>query len=260
VAVPFDLKAFQLVNSLGGRSWLLDSLISLSSANDLIKSAPVGACFCAAWYFGRNSQETTRARRALLIGLVAAFLALTTTTILSHTWFVPRPYLRTHDVYTLQDDHLQPVPKIEFRQPLDNRAVTRAKEASRGNVPPDDFGSLPSDHAGFFFGLSLAIVFASRRIGLMALAWTLLIILPGKVIPGMHTPGEIGLGCLIAAAWLAACHLLARTRLRWFEVQLVSWSQRHSAWGAAMLFLVVFEISSKLDHVKSLLEAVGKHV
>ena len=251
---------FRAFNSLAGRSWVIDSFVALTTANDLIKSAPVGACFFAAWYGGTTLSATLAARRTLLVTLVAAFLTLGTTTALSHAVLSPRPYLRAHKIYQLRDRQLEALPRVAFRVPLDNRARQRELAFQTGDIPPTDLASFPSDHAGFFGCLALGTFLASRRIGGIALAWTFLVILSGKVIPGMHMPFEVAAGCLIAVAWLITCCYVTQTRLERISTQLTTWTTQHAALAAALLFLAIFEVASTLDHVTALLTPVVKHV
>jgi undecaprenyl-diphosphatase len=123
----------------------------------------------------------------------------------------------------------------------------------RGEIEENDLGSFPSDHAGFFVALALGIFLACRRAGSVALVWTLFAILLSRIVTGMHSPldivagGAIGAGMLLAAQWLAARRWATRV------VEPVSvWTMRHAAVASALLFLVAFEATSALVHVREL--------
>lgn len=255
-----NLWLFQFLNSLAGHSWWVDSVISLTLANDLLKSALIGACFFGAWYAGKNTDETRTCRRKLLVSLVSAALTLTTTTLISHRVLYPRPYLQAHKVYELKQNQLREMPKLAFHQPLDNRSMERERALQCGNVPPTDLGSFPSDHAGFFVCLSLGIWTASRRFGSIALAWTFLVILLAKLVNGLHMPIEIAVGCLIAALWLYFCEYFSRIVGDRHLNRVVNWTTQYPSLTSAALFIAVFEIASSMDHVKALLSAVGKQI
>jgi membrane-associated phospholipid phosphatase len=262
--MSFDLTAidhflFQGMNGLAGRWWLLDSLVSVSVANDLIKGGVLGACFFAAWYGGQTPEATQRARKTLLVSLITCVFALATTKLISHVVMLPRPYVLSQAVYELREGDLVPYSHLDYRVPLDGRSQTRFASLRGGDIPAGDWGTFPSDHAGFFVVLSLGISLASRRIGLIALVWTFFVILGGKIMTGLHTPLDVAAGAAIAAVWLGMIWAVAQTRLGKPLDWMSQWTARHAALSSAVLFLVVFEISSTLDHVQELLSAVGKH-
>ena len=53
---------YALLNGLAGRSWLLDTLITLPLDNNLVKAGPIGACFVYAWWSSRDEAEMAAAR------------------------------------------------------------------------------------------------------------------------------------------------------------------------------------------------------
>src|SRR5437016_13857490 len=81
-----------------------------------------------------------------------------------------------------------------------------------GDVQTNDLGSFPSDHAGFFIAISLGIWLASRRLGWIALGWTVSVILMGKMISGQHTPLDIAAGAAVAVAEVSIIQFAARWR------------------------------------------------
>jgi len=130
-------------------------------------------------------------------------------------------------------------------------------------VETNDLGSFPSDHAGFFLAISLGIWLASRRLGLIALGWTLFVILAGKMIGAQHTPLDIAAGAAVAIAELAIIQYALRKRLSGWLDKLTGLTLRYSALSSAIIFAVVFEVSSTLVHVRAflgLLAAMRHHV
>src|SRR5947209_14117501 len=83
-----------LVNSVAGRSWLFDNVVAFFQDNDLAKAGLIGCCFLAAWYGGKSSNGTNARRRILITTLIAAVFVITTTKVLSHTIFLPRPEIQ----------------------------------------------------------------------------------------------------------------------------------------------------------------------
>jgi membrane-associated phospholipid phosphatase len=244
---------------------LFDQLISLPKRSHFIKAVVIGSCFFAAWYSKDTPTETQTARKILLTALIASALVLATTKTLSHSVLAPRPYILSQKVYHLEGDGLVEYKRIEFRVPLDDSGQQRYRALLNGDIKASDFGSFPSDHAGFFITISLGIWLASRGIGLIALAWTLFCILASKVITGMHTPIDTAAGAAIAIAGLALCRFLIHTRLGRILDRAALWTMKHGAFSSALLFAVMFEVSSTLETVQTvfipalrLLIAVGR--
>jgi membrane-associated phospholipid phosphatase len=250
------------INSIAGRSWLFDNLVSFLLENDLAKAGVIGCCFLAAWYGGKGEATTAR-RKILLTTLVAAVCVITTTKVISKTVFLPRPEIQSRKIFRLDGDQLVEMKRTNVRIPLDDASQKDYRALLSGDVETNDLGSFPSDHAGFFLVISLGIWLASRRLGWLALGWTVFVILAAKMISAQHTPLDIAAGALVAVIELAVFrYAFAR---KWFDGMLDKISQltlRHSAFSSALIFAVAFEMSSTMVHVREflgLLAAVKRH-
>jgi undecaprenyl-diphosphatase len=242
-------------NSLAGRSWLFDSLVSLPLENDLVKAALVGACFYAAWHEHENPVQATATRKLLLVALCAAALTITTTKILSHTVLLPRPLVQTQQLYYLEEGRLVANAPAAIRLPLDKESRQAQRNLLNGDVDINDLGSFPSDHAGLFFSLAFGIWLASRRYGRWALAWVVLVVIQAKLISGQHTMLDALGGIATGAAVVLACRWTAR--LAWPDrilTRLVELAEKHRALSSAMLFVIVFEVANTLTHIRHLLK------
>ena len=251
------------VNGMAGRSWFFDSLVGLSQENDLVKAGIIGCCFFAAWYSGKTTHETRARRKILLTTLIAAVCVLGTTKALSHTIFLPRPAIESQKIYHLSGDSLVEMKRSNVRIPLDETSQKDHRELLNGDVQTNDLGSFPSDHAGFFLVISLGIWLVSRRIGLVAIGWTVFVILAGKLIQGAHAPIDIVAGGAVAITELSILRFAAQSRLGRILDRVTLWSIKYGALSSAILFAVVFEISSTLIHVRQflgLLAAVRRHI
>jgi membrane-associated phospholipid phosphatase len=251
------------VNGMAGRSWFFDSLVGLSQENDLVKAGIIGCCFFAAWYSGKTTHETRARRKILLTTLIAAVCVLGTTKALSHTIFLPRPAIESQKIYHLSGDSLIEMKRSNVRIPLDETSQKDHRELLNGDVQTNDLGSFPSDHAGFFLVISLGIWLVSRRIGLVAIGWTVFVILAGKLIQGAHAPIDILAGGAVAITELSILRFAAQSRLGKILDQVTLWSIKYGALSSAILFAAVFEISSTLIHVRQflgLLAAVRRHI
>jgi membrane-associated phospholipid phosphatase len=217
------------INGLAGRSWLFDSVVAFFQDNDLAKAGLIGCCFLAAWYGGKSGEGTNARRRILIASLIAAVCVITTTKILSHSIFLPRPEIQSQKIYRLEGDQLVEMKRMPVRIPLDDSSQKDYRALLSGDIDTSDLGSFPSDHAGFFIVISLGIWLASRRLGYLALAWTFFVVLAGKMIGAHHTPLDIAAGATVAVAELALIQYVTRRFFsRWLD-KLAALSLRYIA-------------------------------
>jgi membrane-associated phospholipid phosphatase len=251
------------INGLAGRSWLFDSVVAFFQDNDLAKAGLIGCCFLAAWYGGKSSDGTNQRRRILIASLIAAVCVITTTKILSHTIFLPRPEIQSQKIYRLEGDQLVEMKRMPVRIPLDDTSQKDYRALLSGDIETSDLGSFPSDHAGFFIVISLGIWLASRRLGWLALGWTFFVVLAGKMIGAQHTPLDIAAGAAVAVAELALVQYATRKYFsRWLD-KITALTLRYSALSSALIFVVAFEVSSTMIHIRaflSLVAAMKRHV
>lgn len=251
------------INGLAGRSWLFDSVVAFFQDNDLAKAGVVGCCFLAAWYGGKSAAGTNQRRKILIGTLIAAVFVITTTKVLSKTIFLPRPQIQSQKIYRLEGDQLVEMKRMPVRTLLDETSQKDHRALLSGDVEDNDLGSFPSDHAGFFLAISLGIWLASRRLGWIALGWTIFVILAGKMISAQHTPMDIMAGATVAVAELAIIQYVAGKRFSGWLDKLSGLTLRYSALSSAIIFLVAFEVSSTMVHIRAflgLLAAMRRHV
>ena len=142
---------------------------------------------------------------------------------------------------------------MPVRTMLDEESQKDHRALLSGDIDSNDLGSFPSDHAGFFIAISLGILLASRRIGLLALGWSIFVILGGKLISGQHTPLDIAAGATVAIAELALIQYVVRRSFRSWLDKLTGLTLRYSALSSAIIFLVAFEVSSTMIHIRAFL-------
>jgi membrane-associated phospholipid phosphatase len=241
------------INNLAGRSWLFDSIVAFFLDNDLAKAGLIGGCFLAAWYGGKSIESTSARRKILITTLAAAVCVITTTKVLSKTIFLPRPEIQTQKIYRLEGDQLVQMKRMPVRTMLDDESQKDHRALLSGDIDSNDLGSFPSDHAGFFIAISLGIFLASRRLGLLALGWSILVILGGKLISGQHTPLDIAAGATVAIAELSFIQFVVRKGFRGWLDKLTGLTLRYSALSSAIVFLIAFEMSSTMIHIRAFL-------
>jgi hypothetical protein len=257
----FDIDRWlgQAFNAAAGRSSLLDTLFALPMRNELIKTAPLLACFVVAWFAGSAELKLSR-RRVLLTTLLAALAATGVSRLISESNALPRPYAFAHRVYRLDEGELVEQPPRGLRTPLDNTSVERARRLEAADIPPNDFGSFPSDHASLYFTLALGVAIAWPRCGSVAILWTLLAILLPKLWTGLHSPFDVAGGMLLGSTVLTTMILVQRRSLAGRSQQLANWTVRYEGLAAALLFILLFEVSATFDHVSELARGVARRI
>jgi membrane-associated phospholipid phosphatase len=252
-----------LINSVAGRSWLFDTIVAFFLENDLAKAGVIGGCFLAAWYGGKSTNSTNARRKILIATLAAALCVITTTKLLSKTIFLPRPEIQSQKIYRLEGDQLVAMKRMPVRIMLDENSQKDYRALLSGEIETNDLGSFPSDHAGLFIAISLGIWLASRRLGLLALGWTVFVILAAKIISGQHTPLDIAAGAAVAVGELAIIQFVVRKKFSSWLDKLTGLTLRYSALSSAIVFLMIFEVSSTMIHIRAflgLLVAMRRHL
>ena len=245
------------LNGLSGRSALLDWLVALAIDNNLVKAGPVAAAFFFAWHAGSDGTRA-RARRVLIAPLVSLLFVLVTTKTLADSIFLPRPFVHSQQLYHLEGERLVESARIAYRQPGAGFSHGRFERLREGEIDGNDLNSFPSDHAGFYFALALGILLANRAAGILAIAWTLIVICGSRIVTGTHSVADIAAGLAVGGSILLAVQLAAtRWIARPFDAT-ARWTMRREALSSAGLFLVLFEVANTLDNIREVLRAVKR--
>jgi membrane-associated phospholipid phosphatase len=233
---------------LAGRSGPLDLLVVSVATNTLLKAGVIGACLMAAWSMEADLEIV---RRRLVLVLLAAVVTLGITRKLGEDLSWPRPYVLSGEaVMRYQDAKQSSYPKTVWRPPMTQEGANQAEALQRGLVSQNDMESFPSDHAGFFGCLAFGLLWASRSAGWVALGWTLVVILPGKLLRGLHRPADIFAGLAIALLVL----LVARQAERWRGMKIVGrLLQQWSGVATGLFFLAAMEATCTLAHIPELI-------
>jgi undecaprenyl-diphosphatase len=206
------------LNSLAGRWPALDHAALIFQEFNLPKGGLIFALAAGAFALRRS----TKARVQLVAGCVAAAMAALLSRV-SQLFLpnIPRPLFDS---------------ALHFTPPLgaDMKAL-------------HDWSSFPSDNAALLFGVTLAVWFADRRIGVLALAVFLLAAL-ARVYGGLHYPTDMLGGATLGAA----CVFAARSVDLGF---LDGWREglwRYRAVWAALAFLFAFQAASLFDDLRAI--------
>jgi undecaprenyl-diphosphatase len=118
--------------------------------------------------------------------------------------------------------------------------------------PLFSWNSFPSDHAALFFTLIVGLFLASRRLGVIALAYGLLFVCLPRVYLGLHYPTDIISGAMlgIAIAWLVSLHRVKQA----ISEPLLRWLKSHPGPFYACLFFYTWQVAAAFGWVRNALE------
>ncbi|MFL6845410.1 MAG: phosphatase PAP2 family protein [Allosphingosinicella sp.] len=249
----WNASLYEGLNGLAGHSRLFDTLMTLPLDNNLFKAGVIAGCFLFAWYRGAGDAERVSERSTLLLTLLAAFLSLATTQILSAHIFLPRPLVLSQKSFAPADGRHLPAKPLPFHQPLAGESVkSQVRNLNAGTVEENDLHAFPSDHAGFYLTIAVGTALVCWWAGLLAIGWVVVFVIGSKIFAGQHTPLDVLAGGAIGLAFLAILRLVARRTTAPFE-SASRWTVRHPALSAVLLFYVLFEVTDKMDDVRQLL-------
>lgn len=156
----------------------MDAVMVSVSDNEFVKGLVLVLFW---WVWNTRGPDRQRRREILLATLPSPFLAFFTGRLLAHLL----PY-RT-----------RPIADAAFHwhvaYGLNVSTVFRT------------WSSMPSDHAACFAAIAFSLFLASRRIGLLAFAYTAIVIDLPRVYLGLHYPSDILAGSLVGVACTAIC-------------------------------------------------------
>ena len=175
--VRIDFAVVHFFNQFANHSLVLDRTVALVEELFVVK----GALFMAAmyWLWFLPSDDIDRDRIRILRGFAGTMVAIAVTLTLDH--FLPnRP------------------------RPLNEPALGFVLPTGSYDTPVAD-NSFPSDHGAMFFAVSTIIWLRSRRWGIVAYIYTVLVIFLPRIYAGHHYPSDLIAGSAIGAffVWLA---------------------------------------------------------
>ncbi|MET0288329.1 MAG: phosphatase PAP2 family protein [Pseudoxanthomonas sp.] len=224
----FDLAVIRLVNSYAQHSWAVDRFIGVVADNHLLKGGALSMLVWWQWF--RLSPRQVDDRGQVLATLLNSCVAMA----LAHVLAVVLPFRQ------------RPIHEDALHFVLPHGAVPEALSG---------WSSFPSDHATLFFALAAGLLFVSRPVGVLALAYTSLVIAFPRLYMGFHYATDLLAGALIGLlVVLAGNRVLMRTPLpRW----LVGWSDRHPGYFYPFMFFFTYQIADNFEAIRALARAVS---
>jgi undecaprenyl-diphosphatase len=222
----FDLPILRFLASFGETSRLFDHMLNAISRIDLFKGVVLMCLFWYAWAQSRPG-ESGQAREDRQVRLTRTVIG---TILLGTLSRVLQILLPIHERPVLSDLGIH-FPATGFTEELSN------------------WNSFPSDHSVFFFALATGLWSVNRRVGLIALLWTIFVIDLPRMYLGLHYPSDIVAGALLGFAGMRAILALPSTRP---DRQIATWRHEHAAAFLAGLFFLTEQAAHLMGDLRDL--------
>lgn len=175
----FDMEVVYFLNQFSQLSLMFDSAVKFISGNHLIKGGVLIVVFWWGWF--RKSQYQPLVRAHLVSTLFSCFFAMALARSLALL--------------------------LPFRlRPLHEEGLNFILPYSMKFIEFDGWSSFPSDHAVLFYALSAGMFYISKKVGVLAVVYTTLVIALPRVYLGLHYPTDIIAGALIGVFISYLCH------------------------------------------------------
>ncbi len=224
---PFDASILHFINGFAHRSWTADYLTCWLTGDGFQKGGIVMLLFWWAWFLPSENSEANR--EILVCTAIAAPFALALSRFIS--FVVP---FRVRPLHT-------PALHIRLAETLSSRTLI-------------NWNSFPSDHAALFFTFVGGLFFVSRRIGLIALSFVLLIVCLPRIYLGIHYPTDIIAGAALGTgvAYLA-CLPKSKSAL---ARPVLNWMTAHPSYFYACLFFYTYQVANAFGWVRDVIVIV----
>lgn len=229
LALDYAVSAY--LNQFAQRSWAFDQAVAFLSVNHLFKGGILMALLWWAWFRGAEPSQRNAARDHMVATLLSCVVALAVARLL----IILLPYRE---------------------RPLHTEALDWTLPHGVAATALDGLSSFPSDHATLFFAVAVGMMFVSRKLGLLALAYVAIAIALPRLYLGLHFLSDIVVGGLIGGLTSAAGNrLLPGGRV---TRGLRTWSGSAPQYFYPALFLVTYQIADLFENARSLVSGVGK--
>lgn len=221
-----DNEIAVFLNKVASHSPSLNQFERFVSDNNLIKCG--GFMVAIWWLWFRNDKNAERSihNRQVIIGiLLGCLVAMFVTRVLTHT--LPH---RTRPLYATEL-HLVPL----FTKP----------------AGVDTSTSFPSDHATLFCALATGFFFLSKRLGVAAMLYTLLLVCFPRAYLGYHYVSDLVAGGLVGV--LVACLVNQPGIRQVFYKPIIKWQQQRPSLFYAGFFLLTYQIDDLFNSIRNLL-------
>jgi len=184
-------------------------------------------------WFQRDARNEWR-REMVLATLLSGILALVVGRLLTH----------------LLPFRVRPVYSSELHLHFAGHAIEDAQLTS--------WSSFPSDHAMLWMAVATGIFLVWRRIGVLAILYTVLVICVPRAYLGFHYPTDLLVGALVG---VGITYLMTRDAIRArYATPALRWMERYPGPSAALAFILCLELATQFDELRKLASSVIKHL
>lgn len=216
-----DTAVLKFFGSFAGHSPAFDYLVLRLTDIDLIKG---GAILALVWWiwFDRYPQPWP-ARAAALQTIIAGLLAAAISRGMQN-FLPPRPRPMNGDAAFIAPSSVTP-DVVQWAQ---------------------TWSSFPSDHAALFFALATGLYFINRRVGALALLWSIIVVSLPRIYVGLHYPTDIIAGAVLGIAVMC---LVRATPIALLEPAR-RLEKAHAALFYCAAFLLTYELADLFEDVR----------
>lgn len=218
-----DYAVIRFLNAQAAHSAVFDMLVFDIADSSLLQGGAFMTVFW--WYWFSPPADRERRRREIVIAFLGGLVAV----LVSRMLQLSLPF------------HQRPLhtPDLGFVLPFGVNPLSLSY-----------WNSFPSDHAVLFFAFATAIAYQSRRMGLLAGLWSLLVVCLPRLYLGYHYPSDVVAGAVIGIALMAVCHrVLSRAPL---VDRLLALETRHGTAFYVVAFMATFELGVMFSDVRHL--------
>ena len=214
-----------LFNHFSRFSSTFDSIIYIITLNKLIKGGVLLTIFWWGWF--KSSKNNMYIRLHLISTLFACILAITCARLA--TLLLP------------------------FRlRPLREKGLDFLPPYGMSPGALEGWSSFPSDHAVLFYALSTGMFFISKKVGLIALSYTTLVIGLPRIYLGLHYPTDIIGGACIGIVISILWNVTAFGKK--LSLPTLKLSNTNPEIYYPILFIITYQIVDMFDSSRSLIE------
>lgn len=220
----FDESVILLLNQFSRKSITFDQIIVGFKEFDLLKGGVISVLLIYVWFAKSDVQNNIRS--SLVASILASFVAVTIARIAELVLpFRPRPIMGVD---------------IPFVEPY-----------FMHHIDYDGMSCFPSDHAALYGTLAIGIYLVSRKIGLLAIFYTLIFILLPRIYTGMHHPTDLIGGLIISLIALFIMH--SRYVTKHIHTSIFKENSEYSGIFYSIFFLLTFQFSTLFTSARAVI-------
>ena len=186
------------------------------------------------WIWFQRGERSEWRREMVLATLLSGLLALVVGRLLTH----------------LLPFRVRPVYSSELHLHFAGHAIEDAQLTG--------WSSFPSDHAVLWMAVATGIFLVWRRIGVLAILYTVLVICLPRAYLGFHYPTDLLVGAVVG---VGITYVMTRDAIRTrYATPVLRWMERYPGPSAALAFILCLELATQFDELRKLASSVIKHL